>query len=65
MAEQETSIELLKAELDKKHEQLGFITDEKVTNNSLFASNIYGFWFICCRGEESSGVWGRSIRKNL
>jgi predicted nucleic acid-binding Zn-ribbon protein len=30
MAEQETTIEVLRAELNKKHEQLGFITDEKV-----------------------------------
>ena len=34
MAEQESTIEVLRAELNKKHEQLGFVTDEKVKTTS-------------------------------
>ena len=47
MAEQETTIEVLRAELNNKHEQLGFIADEKVTNNAILQRLFVVFPTLC------------------
>ena len=56
MAEQEANIGVLRAELNKKHEQLGFITDEKVKQLlELFFYNTFRMQM-----EEILDLWGNS-----